>query len=128
MNTPYNGHTHCHKCGTTHWMHGPCPCVNDPSAPPENTLTHVVWPPVGLTPGQLADYAAVEALTNYKGPSTVDLWRGFEQKGLNAQLQTLGEWCLKRAREQHNTATTRSMLRRKVDQILSPRPLKPGGR
>jgi hypothetical protein len=21
----YNGHTHCHKCGQTHWMHGECP-------------------------------------------------------------------------------------------------------
>ncbi len=24
MNTQYNGHTYCHKCGQTHWMHGCC--------------------------------------------------------------------------------------------------------
>lgn len=87
---------------------------------PEDTLTHMVWPRVGLTPSQLAEYAQVEALLPYQEKVFAD--------PLNDQLKTLGEWCLKRARENHNPSTTRSMLRRKVEQILSPRPVKLGKR
>lgn len=29
MSNSYSGHTHCLKCGKTHWMHGPCAGVSD---------------------------------------------------------------------------------------------------
>lgn len=36
----YTGHVPCAKCGTTHWMHGPCPPNDKRLASADGNLNH----------------------------------------------------------------------------------------
>jgi len=63
--------------------------------------------------------AAPDMSTTKEQSSALALAHCSARPDFNQRLVTLGNWLIARANAKHNELTTRSMLRRKVDDILS---------